>query len=108
MASLLLWILSWFAVPVTTERVAVEAAYTLHTATIEPVAKKCCGACKGGVIVHGDGHRTPCPCPADCECKRAGEPPAPPATPAAQPPAKPKTYRPMSSPCVNGKCERQT
>jgi hypothetical protein len=24
-----------------------------------------------GVIVHGDGHRTPCPCPNTCPCKRS-------------------------------------
>lgn len=31
----------------------------------------CCTDCGGkGYIVHGDGHRTPCPCPASCSCKR--------------------------------------
>jgi|GEM_PF-2606518 len=31
----------------------------------------CCSDCGGkGYIVHGDGHRTPCPCPASCQCKR--------------------------------------
>lgn len=33
----------------------------------------CCEDCGGkGVIVHGDGHRTPCPCPHTCRCKAAG------------------------------------
>lgn len=36
-----------------------------------PKPGDCCGECKGGWIVHGDGHRTPCPCPAGCKCKRA-------------------------------------
>jgi hypothetical protein len=36
-----------------------------------PTPEKCCSDCGGtGVIVHGDGHRTPCPCPASCPCKR--------------------------------------
>lgn len=35
-----------------------------------PTPGKCCGECNGkGVIIHGDGHRTPCPCPASCPCK---------------------------------------
>jgi len=30
----------------------------------------CCTECGGrGYIVHGDGHRTACPCPASCKCK---------------------------------------
>lgn len=30
----------------------------------------CCTDCGGkGYIVHGDGHRTACPCPASCKCK---------------------------------------
>ena len=30
----------------------------------------CCTECGGrGYIVHGDGHRTACPCPASCRCK---------------------------------------
>ena len=74
----LLWFLTLFAAPILTERVAVEAAYTLHTRAVEPVAKECCGSCKNGFIVHGDGHKTPCPCPPDCECKRPpAAPPAP-------------------------------
>lgn len=36
-----------------------------------PAPGKCCDDCKGtGMITHGDGHRTPCPCPGSCPCKR--------------------------------------
>lgn len=35
-----------------------------------PKPGECCGACNGtGSITHGDGHRTPCPCPPTCRCK---------------------------------------
>ena len=51
-----------------TASVAVNAAYTLQT-TKQVEVSKCCGACKNGVITHGDGHKTPCPCPPDCKCK---------------------------------------
>jgi len=35
-----------------------------------PTPGKCCEDCGGkGYIVHGDGHRTACPCPASCPCK---------------------------------------
>lgn len=38
----------------------------------EPPRPDCCSDCGGkGYIVHGDGHRTPCPCPPTCKCKRA-------------------------------------
>jgi hypothetical protein len=43
----------------------------------EPKPDECCNACKGtGYITHGDGHRTPCPCPPTCPCKKpkAGQP----------------------------------
>ena len=31
----------------------------------------CCKQCKGtGFITHGDGHKTPCPCPPNCPCKK--------------------------------------
>lgn len=53
--------------------VAVHAAYVIHTAAVDE--KKCCGACVDGSIVHGDGHRTPCPCPPDCQCKVVTHPP---------------------------------
>ena len=111
----LLWFLAMFAAPILTERVAVEAAYTLHTAAVEPVAKKCCGSCKNGVIVHGDGHTTPCPCPPDCECKRpADPPPAPPPPPPPPPPAPPRPIpiqpprRVGSTKCENGQCVPRT
>lgn len=50
-------------------QVAVNAAYTLHTAAIPTPEAKCCGMCKHGRIVHGDGHATECPCPPGCKCK---------------------------------------
>ena len=56
-----------FPAPIYQERVAVEAAYVCTTYAA-PKAK-CCGACKGGKITHGDGHVTDCPCPADCLCR---------------------------------------
>ena len=121
----LLWFLTLFAAPILTERVAVEAAYTLHTRAVEPVAKECCGSCKNGFIVHGDGHKTPCPCPPDCECKRPADPPpaAPPAPPPAPPPAavpaprlqpapRPIPIQPPrrvgSTQCENGQCVPRT
>lgn len=57
---------------------AVSAAYATTAIerapepTPEPPAPKprCCTECGGrGYIVHGDGHRTACPCPASCRCK---------------------------------------
>ena len=56
-----------FPVPTFPERIAVEAAYVCTTYT-EPKSK-CCGACKNGKIIHGDGHVTDCPCPPDCLCR---------------------------------------
>ena len=36
----------------------------------EPPKPACCTDCGGkGYIVHGDGHRTACPCPPSCKCK---------------------------------------
>lgn len=32
--------------------------------------EKCDCPCVGGWIVHGDGHRTPCACKPECECRR--------------------------------------
>ena len=104
MASLL-WFLSLFAAPILTERVAVEAAYTLHTTAVEPVAKKCCGSCKNGFIVHGDGHKTPCPCPPDCKCKRPADPPT---APAGRPIPTQPTRKVGSTPCENGQCVHRT
>lgn len=41
--------------------------------TPEPPKPGCCTDCGGkGYIVHGDGHKTPCPCPSSCRCKAAG------------------------------------
>jgi hypothetical protein len=57
---------------------AVAAAYATTAVekapqpTPEPAPPKpgCCTECGGrGYIVHGDGHRTACPCPATCKCK---------------------------------------
>jgi hypothetical protein len=51
---------------------AARASLAIDTAPPAPAPTpgKCCGECKGtGVIVHGDGHRTPCPCPSSCKCK---------------------------------------
>jgi hypothetical protein len=48
-------------------KVSAEVAYSLLKPV--PVVSKCCGQCKGGVIIHGDGHQTPCPCPANCKCR---------------------------------------
>ena len=40
----------------------------------EPDDGKCCDECKGtGWVIQPDGHRTPCPCPDTCECKRRGK-----------------------------------
>jgi hypothetical protein len=50
-----------------TAEVAVHAAYAIHTQAIAP--QECCGMCKNGVITHGDGHTTPCPCPPTCKCR---------------------------------------
>jgi hypothetical protein len=54
---------------------AVSAAYATTSVEKAPEPKpepkpSCCTDCGGkGYIVHGDGHRTPCPCPASCRCK---------------------------------------
>lgn len=63
-----LLILLGLAAPDYSSAVAVNAAYTLHT-TATPVPEKCCGLCKNGKIVHGDGHVTDCACPPGCKCK---------------------------------------
>jgi hypothetical protein len=70
---------------------AVSAAYAVTAVekapqpTPEPPKPGCCTDCGGrGYIVHGDGHRTACPCPATCRCKN---PPGASLTPAA--PARP-------------------
>jgi hypothetical protein len=66
----LLALLFSLAVPDYTAAVAVQAAYVIHTQPTTPVVQECCGLCKNGVITHGDGHTTPCPCPPDCKCKK--------------------------------------
>jgi hypothetical protein len=54
---------------------AVSVAYAATAPDKAPEPKPepkpgCCTDCGGrGYIVHGDGHRTPCPCPASCKCK---------------------------------------
>lgn len=56
--------------------VAVHASYVIHTSAEDVAPQKCCEGCKGtGFITHGDGHKTPCPCPPDCECKAVRHPP---------------------------------
>ncbi len=75
MAELLALLASLFASPDMTGPVAVHASYVIHTQQTDTPSKKCCGECKGGFIVHGDGHKTPCPCPPDCECKAVKHPP---------------------------------
>lgn len=58
------------AVSVAYAATAVDAA---PQPTPEPPRPGCCTDCGGkGVIVHGDGHRTPCPCPPSCRCKATG------------------------------------
>lgn len=60
-----------FPQPDMTGPVAVHAAYVIHTQEVDSPATECCGACQGtGLITHGDGHKTPCPCPPDCKCKQ--------------------------------------
>ena len=73
---------------------AVSAAYAATAVekapqpTPEPPKPTCCTDCGGkGYIVHGDGHRTACPCPASCKCKNptgASLTPVAPTTPAGK------------------------
>jgi hypothetical protein len=72
---------------------AVSAAYatTAQEKAPEPQPEPkpgCCTDCGGkGFIVHGDGHRTACPCPASCRCKNptgASLTPVAPTTPAGK------------------------
>lgn len=64
----LLALLFSVAVPDYTAAVGVQAAYVIHTQQA-PAPQECCGLCKNGVIKHGDGHTSPCPCPPTCKCK---------------------------------------
>lgn len=70
---------------------AVSVAYAAFATEQSPQPKPqppkpgCCTDCGGkGYILHGDGHRTACPCPPSCKCK---SPPGASLTPAA--PARP-------------------
>jgi len=63
-----LMILLGLATPDYSSVVAVNASYTLHTQAF-PVPETCCGLCKNGKIVHGDGHVTDCACLPGCKCK---------------------------------------
>jgi hypothetical protein len=74
MTEILAFFLSFFATDMTGP-VAVRAAYVVNTYKESDATDKCCGACKGtGFITHGDGHKTPCPCPPDCICKAVRHP----------------------------------
>lgn len=69
-------ILIWFYLlflPKLTGVVAVVAASQEQApvVVVTPDTDKCCGMCVGGIITHGDGHKTNCPCPDTCECKKA-------------------------------------
>lgn len=83
----LAWLASLTADPVAIDREspraagAVAAAYATFATepapapTPPPKPGECCKACKGtGHVTHGDGHRTPCPCPSSCKCKKASCP----------------------------------
>ena len=70
LAAILAWFASWFA---NADLEAARCAAAVHVAAAslraeqprpEPKPKpKVCPDCKGtGLIVHGDGHRTRCPC----------------------------------------------
>lgn len=72
MYSLLTW-LSLLSPPDMVGPVAVHAAYVIHTQ--QGTQAECCGSCKNGMVTHGDGHKTPCPCPPDCMCKAVTHPP---------------------------------
>ena len=67
-----LLILIGLASPDYTASVAVESAVTIATYAAPATACKCGGKCVNGQIVHGDSHKTPCPCPPDCKCKTKG------------------------------------
>jgi hypothetical protein len=111
----LAWLASLAADPVALDReapraaAAVAAAYaSLATDEAKPTPEPepgpqpkpgdCCKECGGrGYIVHADGHRTACPCPSTCPCKKTlnrascpdGKCPIPRASPASGAPARP-------------------
>jgi hypothetical protein len=70
MNDILVWLALLFPQPEMTGPVAVHAAYVIHTTKVVAPATECCGECTGGFITHGDGHKTPCPCPPTCKCKQ--------------------------------------
>jgi len=72
MSKLFLILASFWGTPDYTGPVAAEAAYVIATQKAPVVVKECCGQCKAGVITHGDGHKTKCPCPDTCKCKAKG------------------------------------
>ena len=75
MNKILAFFASLIAQPDMTAPVAVHAAYVIHTSSTDEAPAKCCGRCNGtGQITHGDWHKTPCPCPDDCECKAVRHP----------------------------------
>lgn len=61
-------ILSWLLGVPAGPSVAAEVGYALLSVDL-PV-EECCGDCKGGIITHADGHKTACPCPSTCACKK--------------------------------------
>jgi len=71
----ILWLMSLFLVQShdMTIPVAVSVATVMHTykQAAPEVVDECCCQCVGGIITHGDGHKTACPCPPTCKCKRA-------------------------------------
>lgn len=103
----LIWFLTWLSADmgdVARESARAAASIAAARATMaidtapapEPPAGGCCIECRGtGWIVHGDGHRTACPCPADCACKKPkqscpdGQCPVPAASPTTGSPARP-------------------
>ena len=96
MANIIAWILSLFVsvAPVClTGEVSVIAAYVINTQSLTPSPQECCGQCVGGLVAHGDGHKTECPCPKDCKCKRA----------VTHPPA---IIHSSDAKCANGKCKQ--
>jgi|688.fasta_scaffold79163_6 hypothetical protein len=72
MSKLFLILASFWGTPDYTGPVAAEAAYVIATQKAPVLVKECCGQCKAGVITHGDGHKTKCPCPDTCKCKAKG------------------------------------
>lgn len=98
----IIWFLTWLAAdPGDAARESARAAASIAAARAtmavdgapapEPQPPgKCCEDCRGtGWIVHGDGHRTPCPCPPECACKQPRAEPVPAAPPTPVAPAKP-------------------